>query len=53
MQKISPISLTNTPKNLKNFLKKNKPKKLNLDLTYEERGFYKVGDKFVKQIFTR
>ena len=53
MSKILPISINNNIKNVKKIVNKNTPKANNIDLAYEDKGFYKIGDKFVKQVFTR
>ncbi len=53
MSKILPVSTNNNYLNIKKIIAKNTPKACNIDLAYEDKGFYKIGDKFVKQIFTR
>ena len=53
MTKILPISINNAHKNLKKIVKNNTQKACFVDLTHEDKGYYKIGDKFVKQIFTR
>ncbi len=53
MSKIIPVSINNSVKNIKKNINKNTQKTCNVDLAYEDKGLYKIGDKFVKQIFTR
>ena len=53
MSKILPISANINHKNIKKVVNKNNQKACLIDLTYEDKGFYKIGDRFIKQIFTR
>ena len=53
MTKILPISANINYKNIKKVINKNKQKACLIDLAYEDKGYYKIGDRFVKQIFTR
>ncbi len=53
MPKILPVSFNNSVKSIKKNINKNTQKNYNVDLAYEDKGFYKIGDKFVKQVFTR
>ena len=52
MPKILPVSINNSIKNVKKNINNNTQKIYNVDLAYEYKGFYKIGDKFVKQVFT-
>lgn len=53
MTKILPISANINYKNIKKVINKNNPKACLIDLAYEDKGYYKIGDRFIKQIFTR
>ncbi len=56
MPKINPISAMPIRKKVvKPAIKqtKNVANHTNIDLSYEEQGFYKVGNKFIKTIFPR
>lgn len=55
MPKINPISAMPIRKVVKPAIKqtKNVANHTNVDLSYEEQGFYKVGNKFIKTIFPR
>lgn len=55
MPKINPISVLPVRKVAKSSTKqtKNVANQMHVDLSYEEQGFFKVGNKFVKMIFPR
>ena len=53
MPKILPISFNNSVKSIKKNINKNTQKACLIDLAYEDKGYYKIGDRFIKQIFTR
>ena len=55
MPKINPISALPIRKVTKSSTKqtKNVANQMHVDLSYEEQGFYKVGNKFIKTIFPR
>lgn len=55
MPKINPISVLPIRKVAKSSTKqtKNVANQKRVDLSYEEQGFFKVGNKFVKMIFPR
>ena len=53
MPKILPVTINDRVKSIKKNINKNAQKTYNVDLAYEDKGFYKIGDKFVKQVFTR
>ena len=53
MTKLLPISANINYKNIKKVINKNKQKACLIDLAYEDKGYYKIRDRFIKQIFTR
>ena len=55
MPKINPISALPIRKVTKSSTKqtKNVANQMHVDLSYEEQGFFKYGNKFVKMIFPR